>query len=166
MKIKIRQAGQEDYHPLCRFIELVDNEFVPPLSMRGNSIEQRVEECLAGHHSYYMIAENDTIQEETAGDILGIIGCNKHWKKEKDAYINLMCVHPHMRKKGISRALYQELEKKLIDEGVKKLYVCTWSTNVAAKRFYEINEFIPYCIVKNDRGPRVDTIHYRKLVQA
>ena len=162
MKIKVREAEQEDYSPLCQFIELVDKDFYPPLSMRGNSIAQRVWECLSGPDSYYMIAEDDTCIEHPTDKILGVIGCSKYWKSEKDAYINLMCVHPGFRRKGISEVLCKELEKKTIAEGIRKLYVCTWSTNVAAMRFYEAKGFIPYCIVKNDRGNRVDTIHYRK----
>lgn len=162
MRIKVREAGQEDYHPLCQFIEIVDNDFYPPLSMRNNGIPQRVLECLSSPDSYYLIAEDDTCIEHTAGNILGVIGCNKYWKSKKDAYINLMCVHPAFRKKGISKVLCKELESRTIAEGIKKLYVCTWSTNVAAMRFYETNEFVPYCIVKNDRGNKVDTIHYRK----
>ncbi|OPY18683.1 MAG: putative acetyltransferase [Methanomethylovorans sp. PtaU1.Bin093] len=165
-EVKIRHARQEDHGPLCRFIEIVDNDFYPPLSMRGNGIEQRVWECLAGKHSYYLIAEGHSAPHDTAGNIIGVIGCSKFWRKENDAYINLMCVHPLQRKKGISRALYQELERDLMNEGIRKLYVCTWSTNDAAMRFYGSNGFIPYCIVKNDRGNRVDTIHYRKTFQS
>ncbi|WP_370571701.1 GNAT family N-acetyltransferase [Methanomethylovorans sp.] len=166
MRIKIRQAEQEDYNPLCRFIQLVDNEFYPPLSARGNGLEQRVRECLAGRHSYYMLAEDNTDTEETTDKILGVIGCNKYWKGKKDAYINLMCVHPQLRRKGISAVLCKELEKRVIVEGIGKLYVCTWSTNIPAMRFYEANGFVPYCVVKNDRGHRVDTIHYRKVFDA
>jgi ribosomal protein S18 acetylase RimI-like enzyme len=160
--IKIRQARQEDHNPLCRFIEIVDNEFYPPLSMRGNGIEQRVWECLTGKHSYYLIAEDHSGPSGTSGNVIGVIGCNKFWRGENDAYINLMCVHPSQRKKGISTALCQELERELINSRIKKIYVCTWSTNDAAMRLYESNGFVPYCIVKNDRGNRVDTIHYMK----
>lgn len=163
MKIRIRQAGQEDFYPLCRFIGLVDNEFFPPLSMRGNGIEQRVRECLASPDSYYLIAEDETYTEDTNSNILGIIGCSKYWKSIEDAYINLMCVHPLLRRKGISAVLCKDLEKRVRVEGIRKLYVCTWSTNIAAMRFYEANEFMPYCIVKDDRGHKVDTIHYRKI---
>ncbi|OPY21279.1 MAG: TDP-fucosamine acetyltransferase [Methanomethylovorans sp. PtaU1.Bin073] len=162
MQIKVREARQEDYHLLCQFIELVDNDFYPPLSMRGNGIEQRVWECLSGPDSYYLIAEDGISTEHTAGKILGVIGCRKYWKSKNDAYINLMCVHPEFRKKGISKVICEELESRTIAEGIRKLYVCTWSTNVAAMQFYQVNGFIPYCIVKNDRGNGVDTIHYRK----
>lgn len=166
MKIKILQAGQKDYRPLCQFIELVDDEFYPPLSIRGNGIEQRVMECLADPDSYYMLAVDEKCTEDTTNNILGVIGCSKYWKSIENAYINLMCVHPLLRRKGISAVLCKELEKRVSVEGIRKLYVCTWSTNVAAMKFYEANGFIPYSVVKNDRGHRVDTIHYRKVFDA
>ncbi|MBC7085288.1 MAG: GNAT family N-acetyltransferase [Methanomethylovorans sp.] len=163
LEIEICRAGQGDYHSLCQFIELVDKEFYPPLSLRGDGIEQRVRKCLLGQYSYYLLAKNTTdIENDDASKILGVIGCNKYWKKEKDAYINIMCVHPLYRKKGISRILFQKLEYDLINQDIKKLYVCTWSTNTAAMSFYESNGFIPYCVVKDDRNHGVDTIHYRK----
>jgi ribosomal protein S18 acetylase RimI-like enzyme len=164
-KYSIRAASKNDVEKVTGFIELVDKEFYPPLSKREGGIPERVEKCLDTDNANFLIAEPDSSYEKSLHEtFIGMIGCTKNWKGNDSAYINFLATHPNCRNSGISRALCLQLEKELSKSGVNRIYLCTWSGNPAAIRFYDSLGYHRYAVVLNDRGNGVDTIYYKKVI--
>jgi len=161
----IREAKKTDHLHVQRFIELVDEEFYPPLSERGGGIPERVEKCLDTPEANYLIARlNDADPMDPLGGIIGMIGCTRNWKGKDSAYVNFLATHPGYRKYGISKELTGKFEELLEEQGFERIYLCTWSGNPAAINFYEKLGYRAYSVVLNHRGNGVDTIYYRKKI--
>ena len=161
--IIIRETTKEDFDAVSRFIELVDNEFYPPLSQRGEEIRERVQRTLATPDANYLVAQ---LREPDPSDQLqgfvAMVGCTEKWQREDGAYINFFATHPAYRKYGIGEMLHACLEDKLLGKGFRIIYLCTWSGNKKAMRFYEKLGYSVYSIILNDRGAGINTFNYRK----
>jgi ribosomal protein S18 acetylase RimI-like enzyme len=162
--IAIRETTREDFHRVLRFIELVDGDFYPPLSKRGDGgISERVRTSLATSNANYVVAQ--ITEPEPSDDLHGfvsMVGFTRMWQQEDDAYINFLATHPSYRKRGIAHLLYSRLEEILFEKGVNRIYLCTWSDNLEAIRLYEKLGYMAYSIVLNDRGNGINTLNYRK----
>ncbi|SFM78085.1 GNAT family N-acetyltransferase [Methanolobus profundi] len=161
----IKEAKGTDYLHVKRFIELVDTDFYPPLSERGGGISERMQRDLDTPEANYLIAR---LSEPDSSDplcgIIGMIGCTRNWKGKDTAYVNFLATHPDHRGHGISKELTIRYEKLLAEQGIRQIYLCTWSSNPAAIKFYEDRGYYAYSIVLNDRGNGVDTIYYKKKI--
>ncbi|ADI74349.1 GCN5-related N-acetyltransferase [Methanohalobium evestigatum Z-7303] len=160
--LNIREAYQDDFHRIHRFMELVNDEFFPPLDKREKSIDKRIQQTILNTNSAYLIAESET--ENNFCFIAGLIGFEKYWKSEDDAYINFLAVHPEYRGMGLSSKLEKQLELKLKQDGILYINVCTWSTNKPVLNFYEKMNYRINSVLKNDRGNGIDTIYYYKCL--
>ncbi|MEZ5334121.1 MAG: GNAT family N-acetyltransferase [Methanolobus sp.] len=158
----IREAEKKDQKAVQRFIELVDNDFYPPLSERGGGIPERVQKCLDTPEANYLIAGLNEVDPSDPLD--GMIGCTKNWKSKGSAYVNFLATHPDYRNLGVSKELTGKFEEKLKKKEFKKIYLCTWSSNQAAIKFYENLEYKACSIVLNHRGKDVHTIYYIKKI--
>ncbi|MCQ6961872.1 GNAT family N-acetyltransferase [Methanolobus chelungpuianus] len=164
----IRETTEEDYCRVLRFIELVDGDFCPPLSQRGDGgIPARVKESLSKANSNYVVAQ--LTQPDPADFLEGLVamvGFTRKWQYQDDAYINFLGTHPSYRKQGIAELLHVRLEDMLFERGVNRLYLCTWSGNKAAIRFYQRMGYGVYSVILNDRGRGINTLNYRKRLGA
>lgn len=164
----IRETTEEDFCRVLRFIELVDGDFCPPLSQRGDGgIPVRVRTSLARSDANYVIAQLTEPQtSDSMQGLVGMIGFTLKWQHEDGAYINFLATHPSYRKYGIAELIHKRLEDILFERGVNRLYLCTWSGNKAAMRFYEKLGYRVYSIILNDRGRGINTLNYRKGLSA
>ncbi|MFP4655723.1 MAG: GNAT family N-acetyltransferase [Methanohalobium sp.] len=162
MNCLIHEACPGDYHRIRRFMELVNDDFTPPLDKRKINLEERIQDTFDKLDSGYFIAESQTMDSKIS--IIGLIGFDKYWKSGKDAYINFLAIHPEYRGLGLSSKLERELESKLLQEGIQHINVCTWSTNKPVLNFYEKNNYQVNHVLKNDRGNGIDTIYYCKCL--
>lgn len=161
----IKETRKADYLQVKRFIELVDNDFYPPLSKRGGGIPERVDVCLDMPEANFLVARlEDRDASDPLGGFVGMVGCTINWKSDDTAYINFLATHPDYRNYGISLELCMRLEEKLNEHEFKIIYLCTWSSNPAAMKFYEKMGYYAYSIVLNDRGNGIDTIYYKKKI--
>ncbi|MDK2826566.1 MAG: hypothetical protein PWQ63_889 [Methanolobus sp.] len=161
----IRYASKTDKLRVTSFLELVDEDFYPPLSQRGGGIPERIERCLYTDEANFLVAEPNANRENSLlEEFMGMIGCTRNWKGHGTAYINFLATHPNHRNSGISKELCLRLEDELAGSGIKRIYLCTWSGNPAAMRFYESLGYCSYAIVLNDRGNSIDTIYYKKNI--
>ncbi len=161
----IREAKRTDYQQVKEFIELVDNEFCPPLSERGKGIPERIDSCLDRPESNYLVATLPEKKESgTYNRFVGMIGYTQKWKKDDKAYINFLATHPEYRNLGISKKLCLKLEDFLSNRDCRSVHVCTWSSNPAAMRFYRELGYHTYTVVLNDRGRGINTIYYKKRI--
>ena len=167
--LTIREADFSDHHPICKFIELVDGDFFPLLSVRPGGIEARVERSLAKSDSNYLIVEAGTSISNTSNEndrsILALLGYKKYWKGINNAYISFIAVHPSRRKMSISSMLMRMIEDRMRLENIRHMYICTWSTNKPAVQFYGKIGYSVYHVIKNARGVGIDTVYYRKDIQ-
>lgn len=92
----------------------------------------------------------------------GLISYEKQWEGENNAYISFIAVNPGFRNMGIASKLISRLEARMSFEGMEKLYVCTWSTNHSALALYGKKGFSTSRVIKDDRGPFVDTVYMVK----
>lgn len=164
----IRETTEEDFCRVLHFIKLVDGDFCPPLSQRGDGgIHGRVKESLARPNANYIVAQlTEPETSDSMHGLVGMVGFTRKWQQEDDAYINFLATHPSYRKYGIAELLHGRLEDMLFERGVNRLYLCTWSGNKAAMRFYEKLGYGVYSIVLNDRGKGINTLNYRKGLSA
>jgi len=157
--MEIREGLPDDLERLIDFMELVDNEFVPPLSLQPGGIYERVSGTLAKMDSNFIIGESN-------GRVVGAMGYRKNWNGIEEvlgeAYISFIAVHPGYRGQNIARLLDRALAKKLCPVWVTHVNVTTWSTNPGAYRMYQQLGYVVSKTLKNHRGPGVDTIYFRK----
>jgi len=160
----IREATHEDFQNVLRFIELVDGDFYPPLSQRGDSgIPGRIKASLARSDANYVVAHlTEPEESDLLQGLIAMVGFTCKWQHEDDAYINFLATHPSYRKHGLAEVLNGRLEEMLVEKGVNRVYLCTWSGNLAAMRFYEKLGYSVYSIILNDRGNGINTLNYRK----
>ena len=167
--LAIREADLGDFHPICKFIELVDGDFFPLLSVRPGGIEGRVERSLAKSDSNYLIVEAgipiSNISNNDDESILALLGYKKYWKGINNAYISFIAVHPDHRNMGISSMLMSMIEDRMRLENIGHMYICTWSTNKPAVQFYEKFGYNVHHVIKDARGAGIDTVYYRKDIE-
>ncbi len=160
--MEIREGLPDDLGTLIDFMELVDHEFVPPLSLRPGGIYDRISGSLAKADSNFLIVESN-------GRVVGAVGYRKNWngieKVLEEAYISFIAVHPGYRGQNIARLLDRALAQKLGPDGMTYVNVTTWSTNPGAYRMYQQFGYVVSKTLKDHRGPGVDTIHFRKSLK-
>ena len=98
-----------------------------------------------------LIAEED-------GHIAGYVGAS--WVID-EAEIGNICVSPDYRRKGIAKALLNELIKTLKERGICVLFLEVESTNVSAIALYEQNAFEKYSERKDYYGAGKDALLYK-----
>jgi len=160
--MEIRDGLADDLGRLIDFMELVDHEFVPPLSLRPGGICERVSGTLAKVDSNFLIGELN-------GRVVGAVGYQKNWngmeEVMREAYISFIAVHPGYRGQNIARLLDRALAQKLGPGGMTHVNVTTWSTNPGAYRMYKHLGYVVLKTLKDHRGPGVDTIYFRKSLK-
>ena len=157
--MKILEGLPDDLGRLIDFMELVDHEFVPPLSLRPGGIYDRVSSTLAKADSNFLIGESN-------GRLVGAVGYRKNWngieKVIGESYISFIAVHPGYRGQNNAMLLDRALVQKLWSDGMTHVNVTTWSTNPGAYRMYHCLGYVVSNTLKDHRGPGVDTIYFRK----
>lgn len=156
--MEIYETTDADFEKLKEFMELVDSEFVPPLSSRPGGIKGRISGNLATEDANYLIAEIE-------GRIAGVIGYRKNWNGTGESYISFIAVHPEYRRIGIARSLDNALMQKLSFDGILHVNITTWSTNPNVCKMYKQMGYHVFRFLKDDRGPGVDTIYFKKAIE-
>lgn len=78
---------------------------------------------------------------ESDKEILGFVAGNSEPFRLYDIfYLREMCIKSALQRNGIGRKLYSELEIKLIEKGVRSIYLTT-KYNIPASQFYQKNGF-------------------------
>jgi len=160
--MEIRDGLADDLGRLIDFMELVDHEFVPPLSLRQGGINERVSGTLAKVDSNFLIGESN-------GRVVDAVGYQKNWngmeEVMREAYISFIVVHPGYRGQNIARLLDRALAQELWSNRMTHVNVTTWSTNPVAYRMYQQLGYVVSKILEDHRGPGVDTIYFRKSLK-
>ena len=154
--MKIIKAKSKDFDRILEFFELVEKEFVPPLSERG-SLEERIKKILFSKDGSYVIMEDER------GEIIALSGFIKNYQGNKNhAYLTFFSVKPVYRKKGLGISFRKKIMKILKKDGIREVHTRTWSTNKAMLKINKEMGFKVEKIVKNERGNNIDSIYLKK----
>jgi ribosomal protein S18 acetylase RimI-like enzyme len=160
-KVIIRKATHKDFKELYNFFELVNNDFIPPISKRRGlpkkkEIENFTKKMIRGKKSTMIIFESNR-------KINGIICFSEdYWKNKNIPHIVEFAVHKSHRHKGVGTLLLEYIFNLLERKGYKSVTIRTWSTNKLALNLYRKVGFKKIKTIKNDRGKGIDTIYFKK----
>ena len=151
-----------------------DSDFCPPLSERGGTSEQ----SLFGEavHSdgvmdyYHDILMQETLLWKREGKTIAFMSyrpsytCRELENLGDTVYLTTLCIRRRCRGQGLSTPIY----RAVIDH-IKKAYpgkhiaYRTWTTNLAQMKTAEHFGFPVIAVLKDDRGPGVDTVYFQIL---
>ena len=141
-----------------------DRDFCPPLSTRGSTTEQNLksgEENLSGPELYFRsLKPQSWLLAVSEGKLMGFMSYIP--EKVVDGidcvYFSTLIVNPEARHQGVARLIYETL---IADHTGKTIVLRTWSTNRGHLILLEKLGFRACKVLKDDRGPGVDTIYFR-----
>jgi len=144
------QVGWKEF---IGFMKEANSEFTPPLFDRAEFVYQL--ENRLNNRALVAVDMNNKIvtasmyQTDYCGDT-------------DSAYLTFFRVAPKHRKLGIGFWFRQLLLDHLKAEGFKSVVTRTWSSNTEMIRLIEKTGFSSTKIIKNDRGPDIDTIYFKR----
>jgi len=147
---------------LYRFLTEIDNDFVPPLSQRVSTSQLDFsEQKPAGHGFPYLdcLMRQKIITAYMGNSLIGFLSYIEDFEDveiglPRSNYITTIAVSLPFRKKGIGKLLYAEAFKDN-----RTFTTRTWTGDTAQKRNLEKFGFKPFKVIKNHRGPGIDTIY-------
>lgn len=163
---------EEIWEILCQ----CDDEFYPPLSARNSSSQKQLKsedgssmDKTQKPTAYFaeMIQQDFLLAYDEGERVVGFMTFKKDYICEalesfgKSLYITTICVREECRGQNILGRLYEYMEKEAAKQcGCQRVSTRTWSLNTAhlhglARRGYET-----LAVLKDDRGPGVDTIYF------
>ncbi len=123
----IREARPEDFEAIIRLWEGID---------RHTGLPDRVE-YLQVFHAF---APDLFLVAESGGEIIGtVIGGWDGWR----AQIARLATRMDWRRRGVARALVQEIERRLIARGAKRIYALVDKRSPPAIPFWETVGYAP-----------------------
>ncbi len=81
-------------------------------------------------------------------------------------HLNFIAVTEKRRGQGIARALLDKSVAEARKRGAKEVSTGTWSSNIAARNLYEGRGFLPTQTIRDDRGPGIDSVYYKLLLDS
>ncbi|MFA6269122.1 MAG: GNAT family N-acetyltransferase [archaeon] len=153
MKLKILLKKQKNAYwaEIKKFWEIIDNEFVPPLSTRGDSVKLKIRDT---DKSEIIVAEENNI-------LKGIVVYWIYYPPVKTAYLHWLIVKPEFRGRGIGTKLMKKAISRLKGHGVKIIKLVTYSTKVSALNIYYSLGFKLYYTKRNLKGPGIHKVYLK-----
>lgn len=168
---------EKEREDIWEILKLCDKEFYPPLSERSSSYQKTFAPASGavsqdGPRAYFdeMIKQEFLLTYLDSG-MAGFMTFRTGYLYDKlgDAYnpslyMTTACVKPEYRDHGIMTALYTQMEQEMTRKfDCPVVTTRTWSTNDTQMRMLPHLGYVPICILKDDRGPGVDTVYFGKL---
>ena len=166
--------NEQERNDIWEILKLCDNEFYPPLSERSSSYQKSFSQPSGtagseGPRTYY----NEMIKQEflltyIGEEMAGFMTFRTGYLYEKlgetynpSLYMTTACVKPVYREHGIMSALYGQMEREMTTKfGCPVVTTRTWSTNETQMRMLTHRGYDQICVLKDDRGPGVDTVYF------
>lgn len=171
---RVRPVAAHDHaDALRRLLTDADDEFVPPLSARGGTLESRLgpaQARAAGIDDYLAaVLEQRLLVAEDATGVVGFVSYRPghvvtvagHDPVGPAAYVSTIVVAPAARRRGLARALYETLfvEVRHDEPGAGAVATRTWSGNDSHLTLLESLGFVEVIRLADDRGPGIDTVY-------
>jgi ribosomal-protein-alanine N-acetyltransferase len=143
--MKIRTLGQDEKPALLAFIELLDQNFKPPLSTQVN-IAQWLKKVLK--HGMILVSGE-------RHDLKGVVAfyCNK--KGDRQAFITYLGVANGARRRGLGRRLIEEALRVCRHEGMRLVLVTAGADNSAAISLYRKIGFKDVDAIESEQSCRI-----------
>ena len=168
-----RDLTEREKQEIFQILDACDQDFYPPLSKRAGTAEKHLTEN-SSHHpgvtDYYreLMAQKNFLWKQGERTIAFLsfrpeYQCPQLAQFPKVCYLTTLCLLKEFRGKGLSVRIYQDVLGYLrsrYPESTPALR--TWSTNGAQLHLMEKLHFEPVAVLKDDRGPGVDTIYFAK----
>ena len=151
--MKIREVKEADYGGLLDLLRELDQDFFPPLSVRGD---------LGTYLNTDLEKPNITLVLEDNKIITGLISLQLQGQGKDEGYLRTIGVKKRERQQGLGSLLMNKIILKAKKLKYKEIKVRTWSTNKAVIGLYDKFGFVVDYTKKNDRAQGIDSIYYRK----
>ena len=144
---------QSEWKEFIGFMKEANSEFTPPLFERTEFVYQ-----LENRLNNRALVAVDTNNKFVAASMYQTDHCGD----TDSAYLTFFRVAPKHRGLGIGFWFRQLLLKHLKAEDFKSVVTRTWSSNTEMIRLIEKTGFSSTKIIKNDRGPGIDTLYFER----
>jgi len=153
---------------ILQMLQAADSEFVPPLSARSSTTQTdfMAEGGNSGISAYWdALQEQKFLLAEEDGALLGFVSYRENHRlavigeQFPNLYISTVLVKPEARGQNLTRWMYEYLFSVYRHAAV---FTRTWSANTAHIRILTGFGFEPIQVLKNDRGPGIDTVYFKK----
>lgn len=149
-------------------LQIADSEFLPPLSSRGpGTPQENLDGVFRKELERWLLCAID--EEDSENPVLaGYMSYEDDHVSEKSnnglpcRYVIRVIVRPEYRGNGITDALYARLAQ--LSKDVPGFGVRTWTTNHTHRKVLERCGFVKDGVIKDDRGPGIDSIYYWKPI--
>lgn len=172
MELKILTRAEQDAYG-SQILELLtdsDREFVPPLSARNSTTQQDLssgESCTEGILQYYRQLQTQKVMAAVEGQrLLAFVSYVENYiggpispEDTPNIYLSTLVMRPEARGKGLTKKLYAKLFDAYKPASV---FTRTWHTNAAHIRILDFFGFETLAILKDHRGPGIDTVYFKK----
>ncbi|MDO5728994.1 MAG: N-acetyltransferase [Actinomycetaceae bacterium] len=180
--IKSSHLNSVEKTAVADLVAHADHEFIPPLSSRSSTTQQRLDLTIdssqtASTDAYcreletqsfvFAVASGDTATAKE--NIIAFLSYRPHTtlfdrKRPLSHYVSTIIVDPHYRGQGVAQRLYNALFAIADEQGVS-VSTRTWSTNNAHIALLKKNHFNLITTIPNDRGEGLDTVYYERQNQ-
>ena len=159
----IINANNAEYKERLRdLLQKYDNDFVPPLSARGSTMESNLQKEPNESHSINKYLRSVMSQFNLLafeGDrLIGLMSCIVD-EDINEYYVSTVLVEKEYRNKGITTQFYKLLMS--LNENII-ISTRTWSTNIEHTNILHDFGFFLSKRIENDRGEGIDTVYYEK----
>jgi len=127
--LTIREASWNDFNDILALLNVVNNEFVPPLT-EGENLRVKITRILNDRRRGWIKAVDGE-------RVVGVVAIIYHYRRPKLGLIETLAVLPEYRRFGIGMKLVQFAMSKLFQNGMDASLITTWETNGAALAMYE-----------------------------
>lgn len=151
-------------------IKAADAEFVPPLSDRNSTVQQKLSGLETLHHGpvvyFDVLKKQKNIIATEDGQVLGFMSVIPDHEVALNEgsvaanYVSTVVTDRAKRKHGVARALYL----KLFEMSELPVITRTWSTNYAHIGLLNKLKFDNVMTLKDDRGAGIDTVYYERNI--
>lgn len=143
-----------EYDDIYDFFKIIDSYYYPPLSQRSD-LTEFIDPIIKGGNIIYIKEDNI---------IIGMITYYYFYSDLQAAYIDSISVLKEHRGKKLGNLLIEKCFADLKLKNINLVKLRTWSTNEITTKFYPKLGFKIFKVVKDDRGPGVDSIYYEKEI--
>ena len=141
-----------EYGDVFEFFKITDSDYYPPLSER-KPLAAYIDPIIKDGNIIYLKENNE---------IIGMITYYYNYPDLNAAYISTISILEHYRGKNLSKLLMDKCFKDLKNNKIPLVKIKTWSTNNITTNLYPKLGFKIIKVIKDDRGPGVDSIYYEK----
>ena len=167
-----KELSESNQHDIWELLKAADKEFIPPLSARNSTRQNRLkpaaDEVQSEPWSYYeQLMEQCFILAEEENKVVGFFSYIPEYAVRYPVkgetvtadYISTIIVNPQFRNRRLTRSMY---ELFLAMPGAELVATRTWSQNHAHIHILESLGFTLAERIPDDRGEGIDTVYYQR----